>query len=203
MTTASIPPDALQAEIATGTPVDLIDVRTAAEFAQTHAASARNLPLSALDAGRLLAERRAPAGAPLYLICHTGARAAEAAERLRAAGCEHPIVVEGGTLAWERAGLPVVAGRRRGLNVQRQTQLCIGLGVLTGALLGALVDPRLAYIAAFFGAGLTMAGLTGACPLASAIAAMPWNKGDCSSCTVAPSRPADAGASPTAGGAAS
>ncbi|MDA3960107.1 MAG: rhodanese-like domain-containing protein [Planctomycetota bacterium] len=182
---ATISPDALLAEINAGATVDLIDVRTPKEFAQVHATPAINQPLDRLDPGAILADRKSEAGSPLYIICHTGARANDAASKMAAAGCEHAVVVEGGTLAWQKAGLPVVTGTKSsGIDVQRQTQLTIGIGVLAGSLLGMFVDPRFGYIAAFMGAGLMMAGTTGLCPLASLIAKLPWNSGDCSSCVV-------------------
>jgi CHASE2 domain-containing sensor protein len=58
----------------------------------------------------------------------------------------------------------------------RQVQLVIGLCVLAGSALAWFVDPRLVAIPAFFGAGLTFAGASGTCALATMIGWMPWNK---------------------------
>jgi hypothetical protein len=58
----------------------------------------------------------------------------------------------------------------------RQVQLVIGLCVLAGSALAWFVDPRLVAIPAFFGAGLTFAGASGTCALATMIGCMPWNK---------------------------
>jgi hypothetical protein len=58
----------------------------------------------------------------------------------------------------------------------RQVQLVVGPAVLAAVLLSFWVDQRIAWVAAFFGAGLTLAGTTGFCPLAELLAAMPWNK---------------------------
>lgn len=58
----------------------------------------------------------------------------------------------------------------------RQVQLVIGLCVLAGSALAWFVDPRFVAIPAFFGAGLTFAGASGTCALATLIGWMPWNK---------------------------
>ena len=98
----TITPTALHA-LAWNAPVRLIDVRTPAEFARVHARGATNVPARRLDATAI-----GPSTDPVYLICRGGTRAAEVCERLAA---ESPgvraVVVEGGTLAWEAAGLPV------------------------------------------------------------------------------------------------
>ena len=78
-------------------------------------------------------------------------------------------------VAWRRARLPVREGRKR-LPVDRQVQLIAGTMVLTGVALGALIHPGFLAIAAFFGAGLTFAGLTGTCGLGLLLLRMPWNR---------------------------
>ena len=84
-------------------PIRLIDVRTPAEFAGGHARGATNVPARRIDAAAL-----AGSSGPVYLICRGGTRATEVCERL-AAGTPvvRAVVVEGGTLAWAAAGLPV------------------------------------------------------------------------------------------------
>jgi hypothetical protein len=84
--------------------------------------------------------------------------------------------LEGGIVAWKSAGLRVERSNRGGLPLMRQVQLVIGLGTLTGALFALLANPLFAIIPAFFGAGLTMAGLTGWCGLAILLSKMPWNR---------------------------
>lgn len=83
----------------------------------------------------------------------------------------------GGIEAWKKAGLPTVVntGVSR-ISVMRQVQLVIGVSVLVGSALAWFVDPRFVAIPAFFGAGLTFAGATGTCALASLIARLPWNR---------------------------
>jgi rhodanese-related sulfurtransferase len=80
--------------------VRLIDVRTPEEYERLHADFAESVPLERLDPGK--------ADTPLYVIGWTDTRSRQACERLRAAGHEDVVQVEGGTQAWEAAGLPVV-----------------------------------------------------------------------------------------------
>ena len=58
----------------------------------------------------------------------------------------------------------------------RQVQIAAGALALLGVLLGALVAPAFFGIAAFVGAGLVLAGVSGFCGMAHLLAAMPWNR---------------------------
>ncbi len=150
--------------------VMVLDVRSPLEFEGEHIEGAVNIPLETLDA-RIDA---IPDGADVAVVCRTGVRATIAAEALGRAG-RRPRVLEGGMLGWRRAGLPVREGRKR-LPVDRQVQLIAGSLSLTGALLGAFVNPWFLVIPGFFGAGLTFAGATGTCGLARLLLEMPWNR---------------------------
>ena len=82
----------------------LVDVREPAEYAAGHAVGARNVPLSALDAGKGLPTNKA---LPVVVLCETGARATRAVAQLQKAGYERAVVVAGGTGAWRDANLPI------------------------------------------------------------------------------------------------
>ena len=56
--------------------------------------------------------RNGRSGEPLYVICRTGSRAKQACEKFRRCGYDNVVAIEGGTLAWEQAGLPVSRGRK-------------------------------------------------------------------------------------------
>ena len=58
----------------------------------------------------------------------------------------------------------------------RQVQIAAGLLILLGAVLAALVNPWFLLVSAAVGAGLTQAGITGTCAMATALKHMPWNK---------------------------
>lgn len=81
----------------------LIDVREPAEWRAGRARGARHIPLAQLPASL----DSLPRAEPIYLICATGRRSHNAAAYLRQAGFERPINVRGGTVAWQRAGLPM------------------------------------------------------------------------------------------------
>ncbi|QEG41523.1 rhodanese-like domain-containing protein [Roseimaritima ulvae] len=165
------------------TDVDVIDVRMATEFREIHAECARNVPLDSLDPHAVIAARNGSADQPLYLICRSGSRSARAYKKFLDAGFENVVNVKGGTLAWHRAGLPVVRGKKA-LQLQQQVQLTAGFLILLGVVLAYFVHPSIVALSAFVGAGLMFAGATGYCPLASTIAGMPWNRceggGSCS-----------------------
>ncbi len=147
----------------------LLDVRSAIEFESERIEGARNVPLDTLEA-RL---EEIPDGADLIVVCRTGIRATIAAESLARVG-RRARVLDGGMMAWRRAGLPVREGRKR-LPVDRQVQLIAGSMVLAGVGLGLTVSPWFLALSAFFGAGLTFAGATGTCGLALLLMKMPWN----------------------------
>jgi rhodanese-related sulfurtransferase len=95
------------ADVAAALPADadavLIDVREDFEWQMGHAQGARHIPLKQLPDHL----DELPRGAPVYLICATGNRSANAARYLKQAGFDRPINVRGGTVAWQRAGLPI------------------------------------------------------------------------------------------------
>lgn len=87
------------------TDVSLIDVREEYEYLAGHAPGAMNVPLSAL------VERVAeiPRDRPVYIICESGGRSAQATHWLDAQGVD-AVNVLGGTSAWRGAGLPLEGG---------------------------------------------------------------------------------------------
>lgn len=153
----------------------LIDVRTGPEFATVHAVRARSLPLDRVTAAAV-AEIRGGGEQTVFLICQSGARAAKAQAQLALAGVGNLRVVEGGTVGWEQAGLPVERGHSRVISLERQVRIAAGLLVFTGACLAWLVHPGFLAVPAFVGAGLTVSGVTNTCGMGLLIAKMPWNR---------------------------
>lgn len=174
-TLQTITPQELAQLAESGRTVDVIDVRTPAEFREVHATIARNVPLDRLDCDEVLATRQAPADEPLYVICRSGNRARQACEKFIKASCTNVVNVEGGTVAWESAGLPVARGKKT-ISLERQVRIAAGLLVLTGALLAYFVNINFVWLSAFVGAGLTFAGITDTCGMAMVLARMPWNQ---------------------------
>ena len=153
----------------------MIDVRSPVEYREIHAEPARLVPLDSLDPDAIMRARSGSEGDPLYTICRTGGRGRQAAERFRAAGYTNVVNVEGGTLAWERDGLPVVRGKKT-MSLERQVRIAAGSLVVLGTVLGAFVHPAFLGLPAFVGAGLIFAGITDTCAMGTLLVRMPWNR---------------------------
>jgi rhodanese-related sulfurtransferase len=159
-----------------GQPVEIIDVRTPAEFHEIRADTARLFPLDALNPRSIMEARTGKADDPLYLICRSGGRSHVAAEQFMAAGYPNVVNVLGGTMAWEKLGLPVLRGERKTISLERQVRIVAGSLVLVGAVLGAFVHPAFIALAAFIGAGFLFSGITDTCGMGMLLARMPWNR---------------------------
>lgn len=173
MSIATITPRQLSDLAQCGTSVELIDVRTPVEYREVHIDFARNVPLDQLDVAKLTAGRNR-SGQPLYVVCRSGGRGKQACEKILAAGFTNVVNVEGGTLAWDQAGLPVVRGKKV-ISLERQVRIAAGALVLIGSVL-AFVSPYWIGLAAFVGAGLMFAGITDTCGMGMMLARMPWNQ---------------------------
>jgi rhodanese-related sulfurtransferase len=158
-----------------GGPVDLIDVRTPAEFRESHVAFARNVPLDQLDPASVVQSRTAPAVDALFVVCKSGQRGQQACERFQTVGYAQAVNVEGGTIACQRAGLPVVRGKKT-ISIERQVRIAAGALVVLGVALGWLVHPAFLGLSALVGAGLVFAGVTDTCGMGLILARMPWNR---------------------------
>jgi rhodanese-related sulfurtransferase len=172
MATSSISPSELFDAIRSGKGVDLIDVRTPVEFREVHASIARNIPLNELDPAQVMAAKN---GSPVYFICRSGGRGRQACEKLSAAGFTNTINVEGGTQAWEQAGLAVIRGQKA-VSLERQVRIAAGSIVLIGIVLAWLFHPYWIGLSAFVGAGLVFSGITDTCGMGLLLARMPWNQ---------------------------
>src|SRR5690349_18451035 len=100
----AIPPREFQRLLGEQPGVTVLDVRTPAEFDEVHVTGASNAPLGELSPKALYDAGKLPAGKPVYLLCRSGARASQAAEKFAALGYDSAVVVEGGTLACVEAG---------------------------------------------------------------------------------------------------
>ena len=148
----------------------LVDVRSASEFAAGHIPGAMNIPMDQIETR--LDDLRP--NTPLVLICQAGKRARMTAGLLEP--CQRQMsVLEGGTSAWIQAGLPVVTSVKTRWSLERQVRLGAGLLVLAGVVLAFTVNVNWLFLSAFVGAGLTFAGLTDICLMGEVLAKMPWN----------------------------
>ena len=148
-----------------------IDVRSATEFAAGHLPGAINIPLDQLE-GRLKdldVERK------VLLVCQSGSRARLAAEMLEPHRND-VTVLQGGTAAWIKEELPVVASVGNRWSLERQVRLGAGVLVVIGVALGNLVGAKWDLLAGFVGMGLVFAGLTDICPMGILLGKLPWNR---------------------------
>ena len=154
-----------------------IDVRTEKEFESFHVEGALNMPLSDLDATEVKALTdlsKAPAQ-PIYILCHSGKRAETAAKLIQKKLDQPIVVVIGGTMACEDAGMTMVKGQGV-ISLERQVRIVAGGFVALGVALGALVHPGFYGLSAFVGCGLMFAGITDTCAMGMALSRMPWNR---------------------------
>ena len=172
MTIPAIDPKIVHERVVRGEPALLLDVRTPVEHRELHAVGVELMPLDALDVEEV---RRRCGDAPVYLLCRSGSRARQAAERLVAAGLANCSVVAGGTQAWAAAGLPVVRDKTA-ISLERQVRIAAGLLVLLGVVLALAVHIAFLGLSAFVGAGLVFAGVTDWCGMGMLLARLPWNR---------------------------
>jgi rhodanese-related sulfurtransferase len=178
----SITPQLLQQKIVAGENPYMLDVRTPREYAQVHVRGAILEPLETFQIAKVKGQTSNSPDAPLYVLCQSGTRAKQAITRLEAAGVSRCVLVEGGTLAWIQAGLPVERQSVKGISLERQVRIAAGFLVLVGTILGAFVHPAILGLPAFVGAGLIFAGVSDKCGMALVLARMPWNRATTASC---------------------
>ena len=73
--------------------IQLINVRTPAEFRRGHIKNAKNIPLNKISSYTPVADKKT------YIICHSGARSKLAAKKLKKRGFD-VVNVQGGMHAW-------------------------------------------------------------------------------------------------------
>ena len=83
----------------------IVDVRSAAEFANGHLRDAKNIPLA--DLTKRIGELDKLKARSVIVVCESGTRAAKAVRQLAAAGFDDVVSLDGGLAAWQLAGLPV------------------------------------------------------------------------------------------------
>lgn len=152
--------------------VELIDVREPSEHAGEHIPGAKLVPLSKFDSSQIPSDT----DKKVVLHCQSGNRSTQAAQKLLANGFEQVIHLQGGITSWKQAGYPTRINKNAPISLMRQVQIVAGSLVLLGTLLGAFVSPWFLILSGFVGAGLTFAGITGNCALATLLAKLPYNQ---------------------------
>jgi glyoxylase-like metal-dependent hydrolase (beta-lactamase superfamily II)/rhodanese-related sulfurtransferase len=146
----------------------VVDVRLPAEYRAMHLEPSLCVPLDEL------ARRRGelPRDRELVLVCRTGARARLAAAELTDFQTR---VLDGGLVAWQEAGHPVVEGKAH-VSLERQVRIAAGALASTGGVLAVTVSPWFGLLPAFVGAGLVYAGVTDRCGMAMLLGRLPYNR---------------------------
>jgi rhodanese-related sulfurtransferase len=168
---AGLRPGEVLARIARGQPLQIIDVREFPEFAAGHIASARLVPLSELGTRSGELDRNTP----IICVCRSGKRSAQAASKLLALDFVDVAQLEGGLLAWQQSGLPVVRDARAPWPLERQVRFALGLFVLSGLAL-SLRWPAAIIVSWIIGLGMVFTSIIDWCGMALLLAKAPWNK---------------------------
>ena len=160
---------ALRKEMRGIRPPQLIDVRTASEFAGGHIPCAINIPMDQFESRR--PDLRLEEG--VVLICKGGSRAQIVAGWLNHCAVR---VLTGGTDAWKHNGLELVRSKKTRWSLERQVRLGVGLLILAAAVMAVAGVHWGIFLALLMGAGQVFAGATDFCPLGMVLARMPWNQ---------------------------
>jgi rhodanese-related sulfurtransferase len=161
--------------LASSAPLRILDVRTPAEFETAHIPGSYNVPLDVVDNHGSEVVLRIDRDHDVVLVCRSGQRAAQAARLLRKAGLTGGRVLEKGITDWEERGFAVNRGIQR-WELERQVRLVAGSVVLS-AVVGSVAVPRLKWLAAAIGAGLTYAAVSNTCAMGTALSKLPYNRG--------------------------
>lgn len=154
--------------------VQVVDVRTPGEFEAVHIPSSRNLPLDELDDRVTEIRALVEQGSEVVLTCRSGARAHQAQERLRELGLPDLPILEGGMVAWEQSGSPVVQDVVR-WDLERQVRFVAGL-IVALSVLASLAVPEARFVAGAVGLGLVVASLTNTCAMGMLLSKLPYNQ---------------------------
>jgi len=146
----------------------VVDVRLPAEYRAVHLQPSLLVPLDEIGRRR----ETFPRDRELVLVCRTGARARLAAAELSGIRTR---VLQGGLVAWQEAGLPVVEGKAH-MSLERQVRVMAGSLAAAGGALAVVVSPWFGLVPAFVGAGLVYAGLTDRCGMAMLLGKLPYNR---------------------------
>lgn len=165
----------------------ILDVRSPMEHAEKRLTCAHaHVPLDELNPVDFMARHGLDKDSGVYILCRSGKRATQAAEKFTAEGYRNIHVIEGGLVSCEGSGIDLQGHAANGshcmtaaktpLSLERQVRIVAGLMAATGALLALLTSPLFAIIPLFVGSGLVFAGVTDRCGMALLLTRAPWNK---------------------------
>ncbi len=165
----------------------ILDVRTEMEHAEKRLTFGHaHMPLDELKPADFMMRHGLDKDSGVYILCRSGKRAAQAAEKFVTEGYRNIHVIEGGIIACEDCGQKVeghaantntAPTQTKGpISLERQVRIAAGAIAAIGALLGLMVNPLFSLIPLFVGGGLMFAGITDRCGMALVLTKAPWNK---------------------------
>jgi rhodanese-related sulfurtransferase len=174
-TAATISATELRDLLNTSTPSRVVDVRTPGEFETAHITGSYNVPLDVLDQHAAGVVESLASADDVVLVCRSGQRAEKAYRLLQEEGLATGRVLQHGFLDWENHGFAVEEGVKR-WDLERQVRLVAG-GLVLSSVLSSVALPRLKWLAAAIGGGLTYAAISNTCAMATALSKLPYNRG--------------------------
>ncbi|MSQ78193.1 MAG: thioredoxin [Flavobacteriaceae bacterium] len=104
--------------------INLLDVRTADEYAGGHLEHAANLDVSSheFEKNILMLKKEIP----VFLYCRSGSRSFQAAETLQDLGFKQIYTLDGGAVAWQSAGLALItpsSPKNKGMSIKEYRKL--------------------------------------------------------------------------------
>ncbi len=169
----------------------ILDVRSGMEHEEKRLFCPHvHVPLDTLDAKVFMTERHYPDHFSVYIVCRSGQRSAQAADKFLKAGYGNVFVVTGGLQACEACGQALsgyaVGGEdnhakscaflKRPVSLERQVRMTAGLFIVVGVLLALIFNPAFIGIPLFVGCGLIFAGVTDRCGMMLVLTKAPWNQ---------------------------
>lgn len=137
----------------------LVDIREPAEHARENIEGARLVPLTRIASHDFTPERTRHTAVIFH--CQSGGRTNANAAGLAACGFGKVYVLKDGISGWKAAGLPTRLDRGKPIELQRQVQIAAGTLILLAFILAIAISPWFVGLAAFVGAGLLFAGISG------------------------------------------
>lgn len=143
----------------------VIDVRPTREFESFHLEGVLNIPPSELSSPPLKAMLEAAKleGKAVYILCHSGKRAAAAAKKMASDNDGNCFVVRGGTVACDDFGMKIIRGNNQ-VSTMRRPWILSGFLIILSVVLGFTVQERFYLVAGLLGTGLIVRGMTGTGP---------------------------------------
>jgi glyoxylase-like metal-dependent hydrolase (beta-lactamase superfamily II)/rhodanese-related sulfurtransferase len=154
------------------TQTKILDVRSALEFSQLHIEPSLNIPIDMISAK---INELSQSGQNYLVLCHTGNRAAMAADMLMQSGIHTVKVMQGGIVHWQKEKLPVIKGQGT-MSLERQVRVIAGSLILLGIIMSWLLNWAFIFISVFVSSGLIYAGLTDNCLMGMLLMKLPYNK---------------------------